>query len=314
MELYAEKAIAVTFVLASSALTDKGLDMAQKLSLYRLAARAKLAHMPSLPKVGGQFMCLTVQRNNEFVGVTTGDATEAIPGSNWGTGQARPLVHGPLHSRPIFEEIAADRLILLSNGNARLVWLDSQLDGPANGFGLRFWKALAAAAPLAIAAVREQGVATAIYSDRYLLTPLNCGLLHQVITAMPGASNLTKVEVNTAHIDRPHHTGSNSYPFHSFPEDSLRSSVLGELFPGGKIVTLPKSQQSHSRCLALTIGDGRTFRVLLDQGLGAWRVIGTPPRHDFLATPQKQATDIKGRTMQVGISDMRGSPAILEMV
>lgn len=50
-----------------------------------------------------------------------------------------------------------------------------------------------------------------------------------------------------------------------------------------------KGDLPHRRELAFSLLDGRRFRLLFDQGFGAWRAVGPDIRHDFLAEPSVQA-------------------------
>lgn len=305
-----EAGVGVTFALSSASLTSKGLEMAQKLNLYRLSAGAKLAHLPALPMIGGAPVLAIAKIGNDLTGLVSADPAEAVPGPDWGLGQRTPLVCGPAGPPPTAQDIIADRFVTLSAGNARLIWLGKQLDGPAAGFGSRFWKVLDAADSLAFAALKNSGVTRAIYSDRYLLTPLNLRLLHEVIAALPGRVSSLTLEIETAQNGRPGQTGR--MLFHPFAEDEIRRAVLSALFPGAMIAISPKSQQPHARSLTLHLGDGRRLQVLLDQGLGAWRTDGMSSQHDFRATPERQASDIRSANIRIRLGEVQGTPAILD--
>lgn len=92
-----------------------------------------------------------------------------------------------------------DELMKLSSGNARRIDIGDGLDGPASAFGRAFWKALASDAPLIWAAMKQHGVASVHYTDRYFLTPLNKTLLAQVLAAAPGEP---KLSITTARLER----------------------------------------------------------------------------------------------------------------
>ena len=55
--------------------------------------------------------------------------------------------------------------------------------------GRAFWKAIAAEAPLTIAAFQAHGVQHVEYTDRYLVNPLSLRLLVEVMLAMPGTKS-----------------------------------------------------------------------------------------------------------------------------
>ena len=221
--------------------------MAQKLDLYRLSARANLAHASTLPTIHGASLLAIAEIEMGWIAIAAGDPAEAIPGPDWGLGQSVPLVYGPAGAPIASQTIAADRLVTLSAGNARLIRLKNVLDGGAADFGTRFWKALETADPLTITALRCNGVSETIYTDRYLLTPLNFKLWHEVLTAIPGGTTNMKLEISTAQLDRPEQAGYLS--FHSFSEDRQRQDILRELFPHAKITISPKFRQPHARSL-----------------------------------------------------------------
>lgn len=305
-----EAGVNVTFVLPSASLTSKALEMAQKLNLYRLASRAKLAQLPSLPMIGEAPVLAVARIGSDLTAMVSSDPAEAIPGPDWGLGQRTPLVCGPFNSAPTGQEINPERLVALSSGNARLIWLGSEIDGTAAGFGNRFWKTIEAADPAAITALKAHGVSRAIYSDRYLLTPLNLKLLHEISATLPGRPSTQILEIETAVSDRL--LRNSNMVFHSFPDDGTRRAVLSALFPGAKIGLTPKNHQPHARSLVLHLGDGRRLRILLDQGLGAWRCMSISSAHDFRAPPQKQAGEIKNAKVDIRMGEAEGTPAILE--
>lgn len=301
--------ITITLVFSSAALTDKGLEIAQKLDLYRLAARARLVQGAALPEAGEKPVLAIAEVDGKWIAIA-GENADATPGPAWGNGQQIPLLSGPVSTKEDGQEISAERLVTLSAGNARLVWLGNDLDGPAAGFGSRFWKALGAADPLSIAVLKEHGVNRITYTDRYFLTPLNFRLLYEVLAALPGKSAKSKIEIRTAQINRPVKPGWAM--FHPFFEDRLRHKVLTALFRDAAIEIAPKTQQPHARSLTLELGDGRYVRILLDQGFGAWRASGPPPRHDFRAPQSKQAEALKRADAQIRIALPSRTPMILE--
>jgi hypothetical protein len=66
-------------VLSSKALTHKGLELAQKLDLYRLFARAGLAHEPTLPTINGAPFLALAEIEPDWIGIAAADPAEAVP-------------------------------------------------------------------------------------------------------------------------------------------------------------------------------------------------------------------------------------------
>lgn len=302
----------VTLVIGGKTLADKSLELAQKLDLHRLSGHAKLAAMATLPMVEGTHLLAIVETDRETMRLAALDPADSAPNVSWGLGEAKPLVYGIIPpAPPHLQSIDPNRLIELSSGNARLVRLRNELDGRAAEFGAKFWRTLESADPLSVSAVRQVGVSVAVYRDRYLLTPLNLKLLHEVMESLPGKSPSTRIEISTAQLRRNEQPGSQAY--HAYADDKARQAVLEGLFPGSTVSILPKAKQPHARSLEMELNDGRRFQILLDQGFGAWRADG-PVRHDFRDTPDRQAVKIKQADIQLRMNENNGAPVIMEFI
>ena len=301
-----------TLVIADSALTDKDFDIGQKLDLYRLCGqRVRLARTPALPTAAGSSLVALIETDQQVLGIAATNPDSAIPGERWGRGETKPLVYGVMSSSIPLQMIEQDRLIILSGGNAQMIRLGNELDGPAALFGTQFWKRLQAADPLAIAALQQHGIREVIYRDRYLLTPLNVMLLYQVLATLPGKRADMRISIVTA--------GSNTaeqpryLAYHAYHKDEDRKAILEQVFPSGTVMIGPKPAQPHARDLELKLHDDRSLLILLDQGFGAWRVEGAA-QFDFRAPKSKQAEAIKQASLRIRTTEEQGSPAILRFV
>ncbi len=294
-------------VFPDHALTDTGMTLVRTLGLHRLASRASVAIASDLPLVGGKPVIALVSGPNESIAIAACAEAEAVPGPDWGLGAAAVLVRGDAPELPATTTIDTAKVVAASTGNARMIHARDRLDGFVGGFGRAFWKLLATAVPLTIAALKQHGVAQATYVDRYLTTPLTLRLLSEVLRAMPGAppAGLT---VQTARVSR-----STRMPFavfDSFAADSERQAVLRCLVGDAQIDVRDRQQVPHERTLALRLGDGRIVVVMLDQGFGAWRAVGTP-RHEFHADPVRQARAIASARFVVRVAAGREAPIVL---
>jgi DEAD/DEAH box helicase domain-containing protein len=249
--------------------------------------------------------------DTELIAIAAADLAEAIPGPQWGLGQGVPLVYGIVGAQIGVQSIAADRLVTLSAGNARLLRLQNELDGGAVDFGARFWRLIETADPLSFAALKGSGVNSVSYTDRYLLNPLTIKLLYEVLRTAPGRTANTSFKISSAEQDRAERSGYMA--FHAFSDDRQRQELLRALFPTATILVSPKTQLPHARCLELILCDGRCLRIILDQGFGAWRVEGVA-RHDFQLPPQKQAVEIERAQHCVRMSEKLGAPIVIELV
>jgi hypothetical protein len=294
----------------SALFTDRVFDLARKLALHRLAGQAKLAHTPQMPFAVDLPVLAEVETVDGSFAIAAADFADSIPGPEWGRGSTAPLVRGATDDTlPTGDPIDAGRLIELSGGNAQLVQLGAEVDGPVKGFGARFWKQLHGAAPLTIHAAQSAGIVSIDYSDRYLLTPLNLRLLLEVVHAAPGRQREeTSIGVVTAtHDGRPSRGRS---VFDSYDEDAMRREVAARLIPRARIDIWAKPDIPHERRFTLHLADGRRIVVLLDQGFGAWRAAGAT-RHDFGAEPTAQANAIRKLACTVSSDREPGTPAIV---
>jgi hypothetical protein len=299
-----EAGIRPRVVIPTVALTSAGLTLPVKLALHALARAADLHRAEALPRAGAAaVLChLHGPEGCEALAVTAGD--EAAPGPAWGEGAAAPALTGPAPAPAMGNRLSADRLVELGLGNARLAWPGAVLDGPAKGFGRRFWDWLSKEAPLEVGAMRTAGVARLHYTDRYLLQAYTLRLLAEVMQAAPGAKE-ARLAVDLARDDRP--PPEPRFLHSNFPTDALRVEVLGHLLPGAEIGLREKADLPHFRRLSAELADGRRLDILLDQGLGAWSVAGSP-RHDFAApaAAQARALSVAAFAVQAG----RSSPPV----
>ncbi len=300
--------VRVDVVLDARSLTDKGMNLAQKLDLHRLSSNASLALASDLPFANGAPVLSSTEDREGSNAIAAPVANEAIPGPNWGLGELAPLVHGQARNLPETKAFASEQLVTLSSGNAKIIRVGAQLNGRAKEFGRAFWKLLEAESPLTVASIRTHGVRDAIYTDRYLLTPLTLRLLWEVIRRMPGSRDL-RLTVSTARVSS---SERNRWAiFDTFSEDGMRSKILQELFPDARIDVRHRTGLPHERSLQLRLEDGRSITMLLDQGFGAWRARGTP-RHDFAADPVRQARALKTLDFGVAVETGREAPLVLE--
>ena len=280
--------VKVEIALPEAALTHAGFDLATRLSLHRLAQHARIFRLTVLPMAGGQPVLAELElRLGERRGIAGALGPESLVGEDWGQGAEAPLVIGPMTFEVGKVAISTERLVALSSGTSHVLTPGAQLHGPAKGFGARFWSWIAAALPLEVAAMRSNGVAALDYCDRYLLTPVTLLLLAEVLDAMPGARKASISVQLAPKLER----GVDPWRvYDSFAQDRDRSAVLQAMLPRARVMLAAhKAEMVHRRELAFTLTDGRRYRLLFDQGFGAWRAVGSEIRHDFRADPEMQA-------------------------
>jgi DEAD/DEAH box helicase domain-containing protein len=264
--------------MAATVLTAAGLTLDRKLALHALAQVAELYLVDELPKAGGLPILMHLNGTSPQA-IAVSDNAEAVPGEGWGHGATAPALMGPAAILAPGRKLSAAKLVELGTGNARLLWPGQALDGPASGFGKRFWDWLAREAPLEVGAMRSAGVASLHASDRYLLQAYTVRCLVDVIRSAPGAKD-AQVVVDVAPDERP--PSDPRFVHHNFPAGNARVDVLAALLPKAQVNLLQKAQMPHYRAITARLADGRRLEILLDQGFGAWRATGSA-RLDFAA-------------------------------
>lgn len=293
--------------LDKEALTAAGFDLSRKLALHNLAQGADLHLCDRLPRAGEACVVLRAEGAAGCEALAVTDPAEALPGAAWGAGAAAPAVIGPAPDLPCGTRISAERLMALGVGNARLMRPGAALDGPAAGFGKRFWDWLRAHAPLEIGAMQGVGLRRLAYTDRYLLQPYALRLLAEVMRTAPGAGGAER-SVALAPADRL--PAEPRFLHDGFPSDGIRRELLAALLPGAEVSLSPKPRLPHYRALTAELADGRRLTIHLDQGFGGWRVDGTQ-RHDFAAPAAAQARSLTSAVFRVTGADMLGAPLAL---
>lgn len=294
--------------ILSAALTSAGLSLPVKLALHALARTADLHRADALPQAAGAAVLCHLHGPSDCEALAVTAPAEVVPAPPWGQGAAAPALIGPAIAPAPGNRLSADRLIELGLGNARLLWPEAALNGPAKGFGRRFWDWLTREAPLEVGAMRSEGVARLHYTDRYLLQAHLLRLLAELMQAAPGAQGAA-LEADLARDDRPPSDGRLIH--HNFPDDALRIEVLRHLLPQASIGLHAKANLPHFRRLSVLLKDGRRLDILLDQGLGAWSVAGTH-RHEFSAPAAVQARVLSAASFEVQ-AGRTATPIALQM-
>jgi len=222
------------------------------------------------------------------VALSAPDAERIGPG--WGDVGAGPGLTGPGDRPDLGAAISLTKLAAFGEGNSAHTRIRHEFDGPVSGFGTAFWKAIMPLRPQAFAGKRP--VARAVYSDRYLRSPLSARLLHEIVRTMPGRQEDTTIEVVT---ERSASTQAAPALLHeTWTDDRVRADVLRSLMPRASVALRAKQDCPHARSLHLDFADGGSVTIFLDQGLGAWRTAGRRPvRFDGQAEATRQVAELK---------------------
>ena len=196
--------------------------------------------------------------------------------------------------------LSLDKLAAWGEGNSAHRDITTELDGTISRFGTAFWKVVTNLRPQAFA--NGKRIASIVYNDRYLRSPLTARLLLEAWTKMPMRSAETQMEIVSEAVGQETRPGHLLH--HSWEDDSLRKAVLEGLFPGAMVRLTTKSTCAHARFFRLSFEDGTIVTVFLDQGFGAWRDSSSrATRFDHHATAATQARDLVRVSFDVALQD-----------
>ncbi|MFM2328770.1 MAG: hypothetical protein RLZZ494_873, partial [Pseudomonadota bacterium] len=211
-----------------------------------------------------------------------GDLATARPNSAWAQLDHSPLVTSSTDAPEFFADA-----VQLPGARSRVMYaleLTHELDGPGVGFGQRFWAAVRAKGGDTLVPTDRSVVAVG-YGDRYLVTPISCALLVEVVNALKAIYepldrwSVPSVTVDTMDIE-PQSRRSQNLWISNWPDTTLRGDALREAFAycglASQVISGPRQQVRHCRELRVRFESGPDLVVWFDAGLGYWSV----PRHD----------------------------------
>lgn len=291
-----DEGITIDVHIPDKAITHAGFDLGTRLSLYRLAGAARIRRAGDPPLVRGMPVIAKLDTSVGGSAVASAAFPEALPGVDWALGAQAPLLVGPWAGHPSGDVLSLERIMELGSGSGRILTPGEAVSGAAQGFGIRFWRWMAGHVPLDLAAFQSHGVTAISYSDRYLLTPVTLWLAAEVLRNVPGGRSAA-MTVDLAPNSERRGAREPERIYESYHDDLLRGEALRELLPGAKIrMARHRNDLPHRREMRFVLSDGRVFRLLLDQGFGAWRAQASKSayalRHDFGAGAVLQAASL----------------------
>jgi hypothetical protein len=182
---------------------------------------------------------------------------------------------------------------LVTKAGAVVLEIANELDGTLIGFGARFKALLESRLPAMADLLRNDHATQITYSDRYLRSPWSVALLNSFLQVFK-SDVLKNVKIQTAGL-------SASQPGYLFSHDwvhgkdlsavttrwlttALRAPVSLDIAPNSRDV-------QHSRVLTVHWASGIRSRIILDQGMGYWRMDVSDRSHgrfDFGQSVQNQ--------------------------
>lgn len=274
--------------LVIDALSLQNADPITRRKLARFVDRAR-TRLLQTERPDPRLLAAISDGDEAFVWGSVGPVPEI--GTNWSTSSGAPIVWAKVARADLPEVTEVHVDDLLGGGNAGGVFeINSELDGPVAGFGVRL-RDLLAARNGDLRAILSGPFDTVTYSDRYLFSPLTARLAAEVVGAFAGSQ--TKVFIRTLREPRQPGFRDPSELHHDWRNADERAAVIKGLIGPHAATTAvvfdPKT--AHHRRLTLKGPSGET-NLYFDQGMGAWRTAGRPPRFGFHRTTAQQIGEL----------------------
>lgn len=277
--LSARDDIGVTLLTAAEKFNDVSRENAAVLQGLEALGSVSIQHGQA-PKLSGDGLCIaTVERaDGTYSTWATDDIACASCGVHWGVLSDGIVVSAPT-SRPTINE-AKIKLPSFESPGVESFEITSQLDGKGMGFGSRFWK-LIGGGDLTSVFPAHRILSSVEYEDRYLMTPISCALLLEVVSAIKsfyeaeGEWGSVHVEIKTMLIDESRLLRSRGHWWGAdWDRTDRRDRAIEAAFEYGGMSAMVKSASrhdlSHGRRLILRFGDGGKISLWLDQGFSYW--------------------------------------------
>lgn len=233
------------------------------------------------PSLSGLGICLASVETMDGTCTSWGvsDQNIGVPDQRWGVLGALPLVVSPSQVPKLTGTEV--KLPQPAPSGARSVEIMGELDGPGQGFGNRFWAAISPSS-VVNGLPTDRTVVSVRYEDRYLITPLSCALLVEVINALKGMYEPIdrwqnpEIAVFSMLIDHPQQRRyrdqwTSDWLSTEFRDAALRSALE---FCGLRVTVSSKIKREliHGRRLVICFDSGPDFTLWMDQGLSYWTV------------------------------------------
>lgn len=288
----------------------------QRYELARVVERCRgeLVTVEELPRCGNGWRVADVHPPRGPARCWIADErTVLVPDENWGSPSGAPLVTGRALPMPAVipedpRRFAEDLLQFVLP-----IEITRELDGPIEGFGRRFWERLFRARPDAGQLVHAgEPIATVMYEDRYVRSPLMVRLLAEVLRPLSsmGGGSAIRLVVRTAPPEE--REGTPALLRHDWRDQTARDFVLETLLRNlgfsASLDVQSRNQLPHRRTLNIEWSNGSKLSIGLDQGLGYWTPLRPVP-FPFTAAMEDQAATLSG--IAVDVSGTKGSSTVI---
>jgi ATP-dependent helicase YprA (DUF1998 family) len=250
-----------------------------------------LGKAPKMSKAG---TCLATVEAHDGTCFSWGaaDGTLGVPDRRWGVIGNLPLIASPSSSPVVKSSLSLPTTP--DTGGARVVEVSKALDGPGGGFGQRFWSLISSAESRA-ALGPGRSIVSVSYEDRYLVTPLSCALLIEIISSLKQLQepldgwgspeiNVIGMYIDDRREHRHRDQWTSDWPSTECRDDALRAA-FNYCGMTASVTSKSKRELIHGRRLVIRFDRGPDFTVWMDQGLSYWTVPREQARSGAIAFP-----------------------------
>jgi hypothetical protein len=274
------------FIVPESTL--KTLSNSQKSELASLVTfiNAELYSSESVSVANESNLPLIVEiGSNDFRGSWAASDEKALaPSSQWGSGEmgtqyvfCRKKELIPVQSKN-WKKVKLSELNGVPSGFIQLV-IGNEFDGASISFGERVWSLINKKVPeMDLLLNGSTKIKKIHYSDRYLCSPLTILLLHNLLSELV---NFSVLEENTSLLIQTAKLGYSNINsplkiYHDWIDGNDRKMIVTtwfeEFFKKFSWEEKSKFDLPHERKLEITWENGKLLTVILDQGVGSWKL------------------------------------------
>jgi DEAD/DEAH box helicase domain-containing protein len=277
------------------------LEQSTKMNLYSLTAASPNISIwegwPGYPQAAqSNLLCLITGPNGVRMAYASNRAESLEFNEEWGVTAGSLLVK--CHSvvvNLVGHEYNRNDLLPQNDPNTVYLPVFDQLNGPLTGFGTRFWGVIFQNFPQLRANDGEFVVQSLSYSDRYLTNPQSVILLSEIVLELPfnlahgSTVNVTSLVLDFNNNRNYINLGSNWIQTENQErEDFFSSMLVGNFENYTANIAQNRINIAHHRALRLGFTNGQALTIILDMGLGYWKLDGFPSNFPFNAPTDDQ--------------------------
>jgi DEAD/DEAH box helicase domain-containing protein len=283
-----EANIKIQFVLPSSMLNELGFSQQTEFEALATYVNAEVYITQSIQTEGASALPLILEIGSEQIDIRWVASSEMalIPMQQWGNGEfdvqyVFTRLSCSVSAQPVNSKLIDIKSLRSPQPGLIEIKICQELNGPSLSFGEKAWRVITKNVPKLTEMLNgEVELLEVIYSDRYLRSPLVMILLNSFLSSLSsfpgGIKSKTKLSIKTSKLERLNND-SPRWLYHDWLNSKDRADVV-EYWFNKKFSNFSWDDRysnielPHERKLQLNWADGRQSKIVLDQGVGYWRV------------------------------------------